>query len=172
VFERHGIDALVPRNGKQTVGLRVHQSSHLGRLSVSDSLLSIHFRVCGACADGKREEKHARVAVGQVMAINLQVECVGRDAGATPHSKILGIGGRYANGTSWYLSEAAAIERIQKDKWKFYVYVGDKRLKVRVAKRADGMCLRIDSGTAPAINLENLPTCPSPKEDMGSPDPA
>ena len=98
--------------------------------------------------------------LGQVMAINLQVECVRKDAGTEPHPRILGIGGRYASGSPWYLSEAEAIERIQKDKWKFYMSVRGKLAKVKVARRAGGTYLRTDPDTTPAANLENLPACP------------
>lgn len=105
------------------------------------------------------------------MAIKLQVGCVRKDAGTEPHRRILGIGGRYANGSSWYLSEAEAIELIQKDKWKFYVSVGVKRLKVRVAKHAGRGYLRTDPDTTSANNLENLPPCPPLTEDVEPPDP-
>jgi hypothetical protein len=100
------------------------------------------------------------------MAINLQVGCVRKGAGSEPPGRILGIGGKYANGSSWYLSEAEAIERIQKDKWKFYVSTRVKRVKVKVAKRAGREYLRTDPDTTPANNLENLPPCPPLTEDV------
>jgi len=94
------------------------------------------------------------------MAISLQVGCVRRSGPTERPGNILGIGGRYANGSPWYLPEAEAIERIQKDKWKFYVRVGVKRVKVKVAKHAGRAYLTTDPDATAANNLENLPPCP------------
>ena len=104
------------------------------------------------------------------MAISLQVGCVRRRGPTEPQGSILGIGGRYANGSPWYLSEAEAIERIQKDKWKFYVCAGVKRVKVKVAKREGREYLRTDPNTTAANSLEYLPPCPALTETEDAPD--
>ena len=105
------------------------------------------------------------------MAISLQVGCVRRAAGTGSHGGILGIGGRYASGSAWYLSEAEAIELIQKNKWKFYVSVGGKRVEVRVAKHGGGAYLLTDPDPSSANSLESLPPCPSLTEEVEPPHP-
>jgi hypothetical protein len=97
----------------------------------------------------KKETTRTPQLGGVFMAINLQVGCVRKGARSEPHGRILGIGGKYANGSSWYLSEAEAIERIQKDKWKFYVSTGVKRVKVKVAECEGRGYLRTDPVSTP-----------------------
>ena len=103
------------------------------------------------------------------MVISLQVGCVKKSGGTESQGIILGIGGRYPNGSPWYLPEAEAVERIQKDKWRFYVSAGVKRVQVKVAKRAGRQYLTTDPDATAAINLENLPPCPL-KDNVEAPD--
>jgi len=95
------------------------------------------------------------------MAFQVQIECIKKSDRYNPYERILSIGGTNPNGTRWGLSQEAAIEGVENDKWKFYVSVGVKSVWVVVAVSAQGhKYLKTEADGEHPNNLLNLPECP------------
>jgi hypothetical protein len=95
------------------------------------------------------------------MADPIQVKCVNKSDRNNPHERILSIGGMNPNGTPWKLSQQAAIEGVESNKWKFYVNVGGKSVWVVIAKSAQGnKYLKTEADKEHENNLLSLPECP------------
>jgi Protein of unknown function (DUF3892) len=72
------------------------------------------------------------------MAAQHEVLCINKSDRFDPHERILGSGGRNADGTVWALSQKDAIDGIESDKWSFYVRRGVHMVSVIVSKSRYG----------------------------------
>lgn len=94
------------------------------------------------------------------MATQHQVKCINKSDRYNPHERILFIGGTNPDGTSWKLSQQAAIEGIESGKWQFYVSAGGQSVWVIVAVSAQGhKYLKTQSDGEQPNNLLSLPEC-------------
>lgn len=95
------------------------------------------------------------------MASRHQVFCINKTNRMNPHERITRIGGKNANGTSWFLSHQEAIAAIERGEYEFYVNRGGNAVKVVVATSAAGnkYIKTVADGLQPD-NLLSLPECP------------
>ena len=95
------------------------------------------------------------------MATAHRILCINKTDRYNPHERIRYVGGRNADGTSWKLSQEAAITGIEEGRWTFYVErpAGD-RVHVIVATSAAGnkYLKTVADGDQPN-NLLSLPEC-------------
>lgn len=88
-----------------------------------------------------------------------QVKCINKTPRQDAHLRIRNIGG-VLNGRRWKLSEAEAIQKIEKGTSSFYVRAGNRRVEVVVAKRNRRKYLKTVADGVQPNNLLNLPECP------------
>ena len=67
------------------------------------------------------------------MASRLQITCINKSDRMNPHERITHIGGKNADGTAWRITQASAIDGIEKREWEFYVNVGGSSVNVIVS---------------------------------------
>jgi hypothetical protein len=94
------------------------------------------------------------------MASTHQITCINKSDRYNPHERILYVGGKNQDGTSWKLPEQKAIEGIQNGNWQFYVSVGGKSVWVIVASRLGHKYLKTENDGEHPNNLLSLPECP------------
>lgn len=95
------------------------------------------------------------------MSIELEVKCINKTNRTSPHERISHIGGVHPTSGSWKLELSKAISLIENDGWSFYVNVNRQKVKVIIAKSAQGnKYLRTESDNAETNNLLSLPECP------------
>jgi hypothetical protein len=94
------------------------------------------------------------------MASRHQVLCISKTDRPNPHERITHIGGRNDDGTTWKITQQAAIDGIEQDKWNFYVSKGGRTVDVVVAVRRWGhkYIKTVADGEQPD-NLLSLPEC-------------
>lgn len=94
------------------------------------------------------------------MADNVQITCINKDDRNNPYERITHVGGRNPNGTSWKLTQQAAIKGIKDGTWRFWVSVNGKSVWVIVAKSRFGNdYLKTESDGDEPNNLLSLPEC-------------
>jgi hypothetical protein len=90
-----------------------------------------------------------------------EILCVNKSNRDNAHERILNIGGRNTDGTSWKTSQADAIAGIESGKREFYVNRGGSRVKVIVAtSRYGNKYIKTESDGEQPNNLLSLPECP------------
>ncbi len=95
------------------------------------------------------------------MATEIEVKCINKTNRTSAHERISHIGGLNANGTRWKLPLNEAIAGIESDKWAFYVNVNQQKVRVIVAKSAQGnKYLKTENDGEQPNNLLSLPECP------------
>ncbi|MFZ3111924.1 DUF3892 domain-containing protein [Methanothrix sp.] len=95
------------------------------------------------------------------MPSNVQIKCIKKSDRYNPYERILSVGGTNPDGKPWKLSQQAAIEGVESDKWKFYVSVGGNSVWVIVARSAQGhKYLKTEADGEHPNNLLSLPECP------------
>jgi hypothetical protein len=95
------------------------------------------------------------------MASRHEVRCINKSDRPNPHERITHIGGVNADGTRWKLTQQAAIEGIESDKWDFYVKQGSSEVDVIVAEsRYGNKYLKTRADGEQPNNLLSLPECP------------
>lgn len=95
------------------------------------------------------------------MASNIQIKCIRKSDRYNPYERILYVGGTNPDGKPWMLSQQAAIEGVESNRWKFYVSVGGNSVWVIVARSAQGhKYLKTEADGEHPNNLLSLPECP------------
>lgn len=95
------------------------------------------------------------------MAQNVQIQCINKSDRYNPHERINYVGGVNPDGSRWKLTQIAAIEGIETDKWRFWVSVQGKSVWVIVAKSQYGhKYLKTQNDGEQPNNLLSLPECP------------
>jgi len=95
------------------------------------------------------------------MASQHRVTCINKSDRYNPHERILSVGGKNPDGTSWKVSQQKAIEGIENGEWQFYVSVDGKSVWVIVARSAQGhKYLKTENDGEQPNNLLSLPECP------------
>jgi len=95
------------------------------------------------------------------MADRHQVICVNKSDRPNPHERITHIGGKNSDGTRWRITQQAAIDGIESNKWSFYVSRGGQSVNVVVATSRYGhKYLKTEADGEQPNNLLSLPECP------------
>ena len=95
------------------------------------------------------------------MSIELEVKCINKTNRSSPHERISHIGGIHPISGSWKLELNKAISLIENDGWSFYVNVNRQKVKVIIAKSAQGnKYLKTENDGEQPNNLLSLPECP------------
>ncbi len=92
--------------------------------------------------------------------LRLEIICIEKDDRFNPDQRILRIGVKNANGTSWSITQKDAIEGIKNKKWSFFVKKGLHTVDVIVSKSrfGNGYIKTSNDGDSPD-NLLSLPEC-------------
>ena len=94
------------------------------------------------------------------MASRHEILCITKRDRPNPHERILSIGGRNEDGTSWKLPQPEAIGGIETGKWEFYVRRGGYIVNVIVAvSRYGHKYLKTQPDGEQPDNLLSLPEC-------------
>jgi hypothetical protein len=93
------------------------------------------------------------------MAERHQIRCIVKQDRTNPHERITQVGGQNADGTTWKISQEAAIEGIESNKWAFYVRQGVYEADVIVASRNGRKYLKTRNDGESPDNLLSLPQC-------------
>lgn len=67
------------------------------------------------------------------MATRHEIKCVNKSDRYNPHERIVAVGGQNPNGTTWRLTQAAAIQAIEAGTYSFFVQTGGHVVNVIVA---------------------------------------
>ncbi len=90
-----------------------------------------------------------------------QIKCINKSDRDNPHERIINVGGSDTNGKRWKISQVAAIDGIQSQKWKFFVSVAGSSVWVVVAEsRYGNKYLKTENDGEEPNNLLSLPECP------------
>jgi hypothetical protein len=94
------------------------------------------------------------------MPARYEVLCINKSDRLNPHERIVNIGGRNGDGTSWKISQPDAIQGIESGKWSFFVRRGGREVNVVVAtSRYGNKYLKTEPDGEHPDNLLALPEC-------------
>lgn len=89
------------------------------------------------------------------MATRHQITCVNKSDRTNPHERITHVGG-----INWKLTQQAAIQGVEEDKWAFFVRRGGQEVDVIVAvSRFGHKYLKTKADGEQPNNLLSLPEC-------------
>ena len=94
------------------------------------------------------------------MASQHRITCIIKSDRDNPHERILKIGGKNENGSTWILNQEDAIKGIENGNWAFYVEVEGRKVWVMIARSAQGnKYLKTEADGVQPNNLLSLPDC-------------
>ncbi len=97
---------------------------------------------------------------GATMPSRHEVLCINKSDRLNPHERIINIGGRNDDGSSWKLSQQAAIEGIESGRWSLFVRQGGHVVDVIVSvSRYNHKYLKTAADGEHPDNLLALPEC-------------
>jgi Protein of unknown function (DUF3892) len=89
-----------------------------------------------------------------------EVHCINKSDRLNPHERIISIGGRNEDGTTWKLSQQDAVQGIEDGKWSFFVRRGGHVVNVIVSVSRYGYkYLKTEADGEHPDNLLALPEC-------------
>ena len=95
------------------------------------------------------------------MASQHEIGCINKSDRLDPHERILHVGGKNADGTSWKITQQAAVEAIESGRWAFHVFKAGRRVNVVVAvSRFGNKYIKTEADGEQPNNLLSLPECP------------
>jgi hypothetical protein len=95
------------------------------------------------------------------MADRHEVKCINKSDRPNPHERIISIGGWNSDGKAWRVTQADAIDAIEKGKWELFVKRGGRTVNVVVAvSRFQHKYLKTEADGESPDNLLSLPECP------------
>lgn len=95
------------------------------------------------------------------MATSVEIRCINKSDRYDAHERIQNVGGVNGNGTSWKLTQQAAIEGIEQGTWSFFVRRNGLVVMVVVAvSRFSNKYLKTQADGEQPNNLLSLPECP------------
>jgi len=95
------------------------------------------------------------------MTGSIEIKCINKSDRYDPHERITHVGGINPNGQSWKLTQAQAIEGIERGKWMFHVTQGARMVGIIVATSHFGhKYLKTEADGDQPNNLLSLPECP------------
>lgn len=104
--------------------------------------------------------------------MNLQIDCINKTDRHNPHERIQFVGGfNPGTTTRWRITQAEAINYIEKGEHSFYTIVGGDRANVIVAKRNGNKYLKTENDGDQPNNLLSLAECSKSEHDKPKPKP-
>ena len=94
------------------------------------------------------------------MSTTVEIRCINKSDRLNPYERILNVGGVYADGTRWKLSQTEAIHSIVQDTYLFYVNRGGNIVYVVIASQSGWKYLKTTTDGEQPDNLLSLPECP------------
>lgn len=104
--------------------------------------------------------------------MDLQIDCINKTDRHNPHERILFVGGFNPGATTrWRITQAEAINYIEKGEHTFYTMVDGKRANVIVAKHKGNKYIKTENDGDQPNNLLSLAECSKSEHDKPKPKP-
>ncbi|MBC7749030.1 MAG: DUF3892 domain-containing protein [Methylotenera sp.] len=95
------------------------------------------------------------------MATKHEIKCINKSDRSNAHERIVYVGGLNNDGSRWKLTQVAAIDGIESNKYAFYVNRGGQSVNVIISvSRYGNKYLKTTNDGEQPDNLLSLPECP------------